>query len=101
MDITGAMKLRLARHGRKDRPYYWIMAADARAPRSTGKEKIGTYDPLRSKDDPQRVVINTERAQYWLNCGAQPTDRVHIFLARAGLLTAKTFPAKPKSVPVS
>ena len=88
------MKLRLARHGRKDRPYYWIMVADARSPRSTGKEKIGSYDPLRSKDDPQRVILNTERAQYWLGCGAQPTDRVHTFLAQAGILPKKNPPVK-------
>jgi small subunit ribosomal protein S16 len=94
-----AMKLRLARHGRKDRPYYWIMAADARAPRSTGKEKIGSYDPLRAKDDPQRVVLNTERAAYWLKCGAQPTDRVHRFLAQAGLVTPKTFPPRTTQTP--
>ena len=86
-----AMKLRLARHGRKDRAYYWIMAADSRSPRSTGKEKLGTYDPLRSKNDPQRVTLNTERAAYWLKCGAQPTDRVHRFLAQAGLVPAKKF----------
>ena len=89
-----AMKLRLARHGRKDRPYYWIMVADARAPRSTGKEKIGSYNPLLPKNDPQRVILNTERAQYWLDCGAQPTDRVHAFLAHAGLLPKKSFPLK-------
>jgi small subunit ribosomal protein S16 len=84
-----AMKLRLARHGRKNLPYYWIMAADSRFPRNRGKEKLGTYNPLLAKDDPKRVVLNNERIEYWLSHGAQPTDRVRIFLTKAGLLSAK------------
>ena len=91
-----AMKLRLARHGRKDRPYYWIMAADARSPRNTGKEKLGTYDPLRAKEDPQRLQMDVERIQHWLSRGAEPTDRVRRFLGHAGLLPKMEFPDTPK-----
>lgn len=85
------MKLRLVRHGRKNRPFYWIVAADSRSPRSTGQEQLGTYDPLLSKNDPQRVTLNTERAAHWLKCGAQPNNCVHRFLAQAGLVPPKSF----------
>lgn len=70
------LKLRLARHGAKKRPFYWIMAADARSPRETGKEKLGTYAPLLNKNDPKRIQLKEDRIRYWLSCGAQPTDRV-------------------------
>lgn len=84
-----AFKIRLARHGAKKKPFYWIMAADARSPRETGKEKLGTYNPFLSQDNPLRVQLNKERIQYWLSCGAQPTDRVRLFLEKASLLTPK------------
>ncbi len=81
-----AVKLRLARHGAKKRPFYWIVAADERSPRD-GRflEKLGTYNPMLAKDDENRVVLNAERAKYWLGVGAQPTDRVAIFLGKAGV----------------
>ena len=84
-----AITLRLARHGRKNRPYYAIVVANSRSPRD-GKfiEKVGTYNPLLAKDDANRVTLNTERVQYWLGVGAQPTDRVAIFLGKAGLAPA-------------
>lgn len=81
-----AFKIRLARHGAKKRPFYWIMAADARCPRETGKEKLGTYDPLLPKGDPNRVRLEEDRLRYWLSCGAQPTDRVRKFLTKAKIL---------------
>ncbi len=81
-----ALKLRLARHGRKAVPFYAIVVADSRAPRD-GRyiEKIGTYDPRQPKDSDRRVVINGERATHWLGMGAQATDRVATFLGKAGL----------------
>lgn len=91
-----AFKLRLARHGAKKRPFYWIMAADARCPRETGKEKLGTYNPLLSKDDPLRIQLKEERIRYWLSCGAQPTDRVRSFLEKASILTPKTVSGSKK-----
>ena len=82
-----AVKLRLARGGTKKRPFYQIVAADARSPRDGNfLEKIGTYNPMLPRDNEQRVVLNTERAAYWLKSGAQPTDRVVTFLANAGLV---------------
>jgi small subunit ribosomal protein S16 len=81
-----AVSIRLSRGGSKKRPYYRIVVADARAPRD-GQfiEKIGTYNPLLAKDDASRVVLNGERAKYWLGVGAQPTDRVARFLDVAGI----------------
>lgn len=81
-----ALKLRLARHGRKAVPFYAIVVADSRAPRD-GRyiEKIGTYDPRQPKDSDRRVVINGERVTHWLGMGAQATDRVAKFLGKAGL----------------
>lgn len=85
-----AMKIRLARGGSKKRPFYSIVAADARMPRD-GRfvEKLGTYNPLLPKDSEDRVKINLERVQYWLGEGAQPTDRVSRFLEAAGVLEKK------------
>lgn len=81
-----AVKLRLSRKGAKKRPFYWIVAADERMPRD-GRylEKIGTYNPMLAKDDPNRVNLNAERAKYWLDNGAQATDRVAIFLGKTGV----------------
>jgi small subunit ribosomal protein S16 len=94
-----AISLRLSRGGSKKRPYYRIVVADARSPRD-GKfiEKIGTYNPLLAKDDAKRIVLDGERAKYWLGVGAQPTDRVARFLDAAGLKerAAKNNPNKGK-----
>ncbi|CTQ57015.1 30S ribosomal protein S16 [Roseibium album] len=82
-----ATKIRLARGGSKKRPYYRIVIADIRSPRD-GRfiEKVGSYDPMLPKDSENRVQLNVERIQYWLDTGAKPTDRVHRFLDAAGLL---------------
>lgn len=92
------VKIRLARGGSKKRPFYSIVVADERAPRD-GRyiEKIGTYNPILAKDA-DRVVMDTERAQYWLSKGAKPTDRVHRFLDKEGLLKreARSNPDKAK-----
>ncbi|WP_237152963.1 30S ribosomal protein S16 [Oryzibacter oryziterrae] len=82
-----SLKIRLARGGAKKRPHYSIVIADARAPRD-GRfiEKIGTFNPMLADDAEGRVVLNTERAQYWLGQGAQATDRVLRFLDKAGLV---------------
>ena len=81
-----AMKIRLARGGSKKRPHYAIVASDSRMPRD-GRfiEKLGTYNPLLPKDSEDRVKMNMERVQYWLDHGAQPTDRVARFLEAAGV----------------
>ncbi|WP_410795882.1 30S ribosomal protein S16 [Parvularcula sp. LCG005] len=82
-----SLKIRLARGGAKKRPYYSIVVADARMPRD-GRfiEKIGSYNPLLAKDSEQRIQINAERAKYWLDHGAQPTDRVARFLGALDLV---------------
>src|SRR6202047_1629553 len=72
-----SVKIRLSRGGTKKRPFYRIVVADARMPRD-GRfvEKIGTFDPLKAKDDASRVVLDQEKAKAWLAKGAQPADRV-------------------------
>ncbi len=81
-----ALKIRLSRGGSKKRPYYHIVIADARSPRD-GRyvERVGSYDPMLAKDNPERLKLNEERIKHWLKIGAKPTDRMHRFLGNAGL----------------
>ncbi len=81
-----AVKIRLARRGGKKRPFYHIVAADERSPRD-GKfiEKIGTFDPLITKGDSQRIIVKKDRLEYWLGVGAQKTDKVSRILAEVSL----------------
>lgn len=92
-----ALKIRLARGGAKKRPFYSIVVADARSPRD-GRfiEKIGTYNPMLEREHPQRIVLDGERAKHWLAMGAQPTDRVVLFLANAGLVEKPAIRETPK-----
>lgn len=81
-----ALKIRLARQGRKAAPFYAIVVADARAPRDGNFiEKVGTYNPRLPKDSGTRVTLNAERITYWISVGAQPTERVSFFLGKAGV----------------
>jgi small subunit ribosomal protein S16 len=72
-----SLKIRLSRGGAKKRPFYRIVVADARMPRD-GRfvERIGSFDPLKAKDDATRLVVDLDKAKAWLAKGAQPTDRV-------------------------
>ena len=81
------LKIRLARGGAKKRPYYSIVVADSHSPRD-GRfiEKVGSYNPLLKKDDPNRVVLKQERIEEWLKKGAQPTDRVARELGKLGIV---------------
>ncbi len=81
------VKIRLQRHGSKKRPFYFIVVADARAPRD-GKfiQKIGTYNPL---TDPAVIQIDRQKALEWLQKGAQPTDTVRKILSKKGVLYLK------------
>ena len=81
-----AVKIRLARHGAKKRPYYRIVIADVRAPRD-GRfiEQVGAYNPMLPKDSEDRVKLDVEKIQEWLKKGARPTERVARFLGAAGL----------------
>ena len=95
-----ALKIRLTRAGAKKRPYYRIVVADSRSPRD-GRfiEKVGTYDPMKPKDDAARVTLETDKIQAWLAKGAQPTDRVLRFLDAAGLLKRAPRSNPEKAVP--
>jgi small subunit ribosomal protein S16 len=88
-------KIRLSRAGAKKRPYYRVVVADVRSPRD-GKflERVGSYNPLLPKDDPNRVKINADRVKYWLDNGALPTERVARFLGEAEIIP---MPAKRNS----
>src|SRR5688572_15790116 len=81
-----AVAIRLARGGAKKRPYYKIVVADSRNSRD-GKfiERVGSYNPLLAKDNPERVKLDTDRIRHWLSVGAQPSDRVLRFLDAAGI----------------
>lgn len=81
-----ALKLRLARHGAKKRPYYRVVVADSRAPRD-GRfiEIVGKYNPMLPKDSEERVTLDVEKCKEWLGKGARPTERVARFLGAAGL----------------
>jgi small subunit ribosomal protein S16 len=83
-----SLKIRLSRGGAKKRPFYRIVVADARMPRD-GRfvEKIGTFDPLKARDDAARLVLDVEKAKDWLAKGAQPTDRVLRLLDNLGVAT--------------
>jgi len=75
-----AVKIRLARHGAKKRPFYRIVVADSESPRD-GRylEAVGTYNPL---CDPAEISVKQERVQYWLGQGAIPTDTVRSLLKK-------------------
>ncbi len=78
------VKIRLQRHGKKGKPFYWIVAADARAKRD-GKylEKLGVYDP---NTNPAIIEVKVDKSVEWLNNGAQPTDTAKAILSYKGVL---------------
>lgn len=78
-----AVRMRLQRFGRKKRPFYRVVVADARSPRD-GRfiERLGHYSPI---EEPSEVVIDEERALYWLSVGAQPSDTVKSLLSQVGI----------------
>jgi small subunit ribosomal protein S16 len=79
-----SVKIRLQRHGKKGKPFYWIVAADARSKRD-GKflEKIGTYNP---NTNPATIDLKLDSAVQWLHNGAQPTDTARAILSYKGAL---------------
>lgn len=82
-----AVRIRLARHGRKGYAFYHIVVADSRAPRD-GRfiERIGSYNP---NTNPATIVLDSEKALTWLNNGAQPTDTCRSILSKEGVLLKK------------
>ena len=81
------VRIRLARHGAKKKPFYRIVAADGESPRD-GKflEKLGTYNPLK---DPAEVTLNQDRIKYWIEKGAIPSDTVRSLFKKEGILADK------------
>ena len=92
-----SLRIRLSRGGAKKRPYYRIVVADSRSPRD-GRfiEKLGAYNPVLPSDHADRVILKEERIRHWLGLGALPSDRVHRFLAKAGILEAAAIPEQTK-----
>ena len=96
-----ALKIRLSRGGAKKRPFYKIVVAEALSPRD-GKfiERLGSYNPMVAKDHAERLVLDVERAKYWISKGAQPTLRVAKMLSSDGLVKAPVIREQPiKSAP--
>jgi small subunit ribosomal protein S16 len=81
------VKIRLQRHGKKGKPFFWIVAADSRAKRD-GRflEKLGTYNP---NTNPATIDINVDNSVQWLQNGAQPTDTARAILSYKGVLLKK------------
>ena len=81
-----AVRIRLARHGAKKKPFYRIVVADSESPRD-GKylENVGTYDSLQ---DPARVTLKAERIRYWIDKGAKPSDTVRSLLKKEGFFSS-------------
>jgi len=82
-----ATKIRLQRHGKKGKPFYYIIVADARAPRD-GRfiERLGSYNP---NTNPATIDINFDKTLDWVNSGAQPTDTCRAILSYKGVLYKK------------
>ena len=94
-----AVRIRLQRHGRKKRPFYRIVAADARAQRDgVFLERLGHYNPL---VDPADVVIDEEKALKWLRRGAQPSDTAKRLLSKSGILMKFEYEKLGKPMPGS
>ncbi len=79
-----AVKIRLKRMGMKKKPFYRVVVSNVTAPRD-GRfiEEIGYYNPM---TQPAEVKVDGERAKYWLQCGAQPTDTVRVLLKKTGVI---------------
>ena len=92
-----ALKIRLSRGGSKKRPFYRIVVAEAASPRD-GRyvERIGHYNPMVAKDNDQRLVVDGERAKYWMGLGAKPTERVQKLLSTLSLTPAVEIRDQPK-----
>eukprot|EP00793_Prasinoderma_coloniale_P003766 PRCOL_00003143-RA len=94
------VRMRLARFGRRHLPFYRLVVADSKMPRS-GKhiEKLGHYNPLPDADGNKALSLNEPRVKYWLSVGAQPTNTVAKLLGRVGVLPPFPRPNTPKLPP--
>jgi len=91
------VRIRLSRGGAKKRPFYRIVVADSRRSRD-GKfiDQLGTYNPMLAKDNPERVKLDADKAKDWIAKGAQPSDRVKIFLSNINLIEKPIITEKTK-----
>ncbi|KAJ3332093.1 hypothetical protein HDU76_001300 [Blyttiomyces sp. JEL0837] len=88
------VRIRLARWGARNNPFFGIVVANSRSARDKKHlERIGTYNPIPDKDKVKHIELNTERIKYWLGVGAQPSDRVAWILAKANIM-----PLTPKQL---
>jgi small subunit ribosomal protein S16 len=92
-----ALSIRMSRGGAKNQPFYRIVVADSRFPRD-GRflERLGTYNPTLPAEHKDRIVLKLERIKHWLGVGAQPSERVQKFLAKAGVMEAPKIHAQTK-----
>lgn len=92
-----SLKIRMSRAGAKKRPFYRIVIADSRMARD-GRfiERVGTYDPMLQRDNPNRVKLDVERLKHWLSKGALPSERVQKFLADVSLAAPPARRETPK-----
>ncbi len=96
-----AVTIRMSRGGRRNLPFYRIVVADSRFPRD-GRyiERVGTYNPLLANDDENRVTLVKDRIEHWLKQGAKPSERVAMFLGKAGMIAMPKQSVRPtKSAP--
>ncbi len=92
-----ALKIRFARGGSKKRPFYKLVVAENTAPRD-GKflERLGSYNPILDKENPERLVVNAERIKHWLSVGAQASERVQKLLCDLNLVKKPVITEQPK-----
>lgn len=92
-----SLRIRLARGGSKKRPFYKLVVAENTAPRD-GKflERLGFYNPLLEKDNPERFVVDAERVKHWLSVGAQASERVQLLLSEVNVMPKPELNERPK-----
>lgn len=92
-----ALKIRLARGGAKKHPFYRMVVTDSRNSRDGAfLERVGSYDPFLSSDDPNRVTADAERVKYWFSVGAKASDRVASLLSKLNLCAEPVIADTPK-----
>ena len=92
-----ALKIRLSRGGSKKRPFYKVVIADSRSPRD-GRfiEKVGHFNPLLPKDNPDRLKLDLEKIKEWIGKGAKPTEKLERFLGEAKVVPMPVQKNNPK-----
>ncbi|KAG0267488.1 hypothetical protein BG011_004522 [Mortierella polycephala] len=88
--------IKLARHGLKNTPFFHIVVIQSRS-RPTRKpiEQLGTFNPIPDKEGNKAIILNFERAKYWISVGAKPSDTVSRILAKADIIPPKPRPGMP------